>query len=107
MVLAGLVAACFGGLGFVLPRRALPNCMQLALDRLHYALYDARNRDLVHRQWMARSYAVSLPSFQPRVNLWRYWSHLATLCAVGVIAFTLASLLSSTGSTARAHHASA
>jgi uncharacterized membrane protein len=49
-----------------------------------------------HRQWMARSYAVTFTFVSSRVlNLWpRYWSHLGdTLSAVGVIAFTLASLL--------------
>jgi uncharacterized membrane protein len=61
------------------------------------ALITARNRQIVqHRQWMARSYAVTLTFITSRVlNLWpRYWSHLGdVLSAVGVIAFTLASLL--------------
>ena len=61
------------------------------------ALLTARNRQIVqHRQWMARSYAVTFTFVSSRVlNLWpRYWSHLGdTLSAVGVIAFTLASLL--------------
>ena len=61
------------------------------------ALIAARNRQIVqHRQWMVRSYAVTFPFVSSRVlNLWpRYWSHLGdTLSAVGVIAFTLASLL--------------
>ncbi|HUV70636.1 MAG TPA: DUF2306 domain-containing protein [Terracidiphilus sp.] len=61
------------------------------------ALITARNRHIVqHRQWMARSYAVTFTFVSSRVlNLWpRYWSHLGdTLSAVGVIAFTLASLL--------------
>ena len=61
------------------------------------AFMTARNRQIVqHRQWMARSYAVTLTFVSSRVlNLWpRYWSHLGdTLAAVGVIAFTLASLL--------------
>ena len=61
------------------------------------ALITARNRQIVqHRQWMARSYAVTFTFVSSRVlNLWpRYWSHLGdTLSAVGVIAFTLASLL--------------
>jgi uncharacterized membrane protein len=49
-----------------------------------------------HREWMARSYAVTFTFVSSRVlNLWpRYWSHLGdSLAAVGVIAFTLASLL--------------
>jgi hypothetical protein len=57
----------------------------------------ARNRQIVqHRQWMARSYAVTFTFVSSRVlNLWpRYWSHLGdVLSAVGVIAFTLASIL--------------
>jgi uncharacterized membrane protein len=61
------------------------------------AFITARNRRTVqHRQWMARSYAVTFTFVSSRVlNLWpRYWSHLGdTLAAVGVIAFTLASLL--------------
>ncbi len=61
------------------------------------AVITARNRQFIqHRQWMARSYAVTFTFVSSRVlNLWpRYWSHLGdSLSAVGVIAFTLASLL--------------
>jgi hypothetical protein len=61
------------------------------------ALITVRNRHIVqHRQWMARSYAVTFTFVSSRVlNLWPpYWSHLGdSLSAVGVIAFTLASLL--------------
>lgn len=61
------------------------------------AFLTARNRQFTqHRQWMARSYAVTFTFVSSRVlNLWpRYWSHLGdVLSAVGVIAFTLASLL--------------
>lgn len=61
------------------------------------ALITARNRQIIqHRQWMARSYAVTFTFVSTRVlNLWpRYWSHLGdSLSAIGVIAFTLASLL--------------
>jgi uncharacterized membrane protein len=61
------------------------------------AFITARNRQITqHRQWMARSYAVTFTFVSSRVlNLWpRYWSHLGdVLSAVGVIAFTLASLL--------------
>jgi uncharacterized membrane protein len=61
------------------------------------AFITARNRQIVqHRQWMARSYAVTFTFVSSRVlNLWPpYWSHLGdVLSAVGVIAFTLASLL--------------
>jgi uncharacterized membrane protein len=61
------------------------------------AVVTARNRHIAqHRQWMARSYAITFTFVSSRVlNLWpRYWSHLGdVLSAVGVIAFTLASLL--------------
>ena len=61
------------------------------------AFVTARNRQIaVHRQWMARSYAVTFTFVSSRVfNLVpAYWSHLGdVLSAVGVIAFTLASLL--------------
>jgi uncharacterized membrane protein len=61
------------------------------------AFATARNRQIPqHRQWMARSYAVTFTFVSSRMlNLWpRYWSHLGdTFAAVGVIAFTLASLL--------------
>ena len=61
------------------------------------AFITALNRQIaVHRQWMARSYAVTFTFVSSRVlNLWPpYWSHLGdALSAVGVIAFTLASLL--------------
>jgi uncharacterized membrane protein len=61
------------------------------------AFLTAHNRQIIqHRQWMARSYAVTFTFVSSRVlNLWpSYWSHLGdTLSAVGVIAFTLVSLL--------------
>jgi len=61
------------------------------------AFLTARNRQIVqHRQWMARSYAVTFTFVSGRVfNLVpAYWSHLGdVLSAIGVIAFTLASLL--------------
>ncbi|SNS81776.1 Predicted membrane protein [Granulicella rosea] len=61
------------------------------------AVIAARNRQIaVHRQWMARSYAVTFTFVSSRVlNLVpSYWSHLGdVLSAVGVIAFTLASIL--------------
>jgi hypothetical protein len=61
------------------------------------AFITARNRQLVqHRQWMIRSYAITFTFVSSRVlNLWpRYWSHLGdSFAAVGVIAFTLASLI--------------
>ncbi len=61
------------------------------------AFLTARNRQITsHRQWMARSYAVTFTFVSSRIlNLVpAYWSHLGdVLSAVGVIAFTLASLL--------------
>ena len=61
------------------------------------AFITARNRQIPqHRQWMARSYAVTFTFVSSRVlNLSpRYWSHLGdSLSAIGVIAFTLVSLL--------------
>ena len=61
------------------------------------AFIAARNRQIAqHRQWMVRSYAVTFTFVSSRVlNLWPlYWSHLGdTLAAVGLIVFTLASLL--------------
>ncbi len=61
------------------------------------AFITARNRQIAQqRQWMARSYAVTFTFVSSRVfNLVpAYWSHLGdVLSAVGVIAFTLASLL--------------
>jgi len=61
------------------------------------AFLTARNRQIIaHRQWMARSYAVTFTFVSSRVlNLVpAYWSHLGdVLAAVGVIAFTLASLV--------------
>src|SRR6202046_1428586 len=61
------------------------------------AFISARNRQIArHRQWMVRSYAVTFTFVSSRVlNLWPvYWSHLGdTFAALGLIAFTLASLL--------------
>jgi len=74
-------------------------CMQAAawIVCTAAAVVTARNGHIAqHRQWMARSYAVTFTFVSSRVlNLWpRYWSHLGdSLSAVGVIAFTLASLL--------------
>jgi uncharacterized membrane protein len=61
------------------------------------AFITARNRQIVqHRQWMARSYAVTFTFVSSRVlNLWPlYWTHLGdALAGLGVVAFTLVSLL--------------
>jgi hypothetical protein len=61
------------------------------------AFITARNRQIAqHRRWMVRSYAVTFTFVSSRVlNMWPlYWSHLGdTLAAVGLIVFTLASLV--------------
>jgi uncharacterized membrane protein len=61
------------------------------------AFFTARNRQIArHRLWMVRSYAVTFTFVSSRVlNIWPlYWSHLGdTFAALGLIAFTLASLL--------------
>src|SRR6201993_3858445 len=61
------------------------------------AFITARNRQITqHRQWMARSYAVTFTFVSSRVlNLWpRYWSHLRdSLAGLGVAAFALISIL--------------
>jgi uncharacterized membrane protein len=90
----------FTGIALAAGRPGFPGtCMQAAAWMVctTAAFITARNRQIaVHRQWMARSYAVTFTFVSSRVlNLWpRYWSHLGdVLSAVGVIAFTLASLL--------------
>lgn len=90
----------FTGIALAAGRPGLPGtAMQAAawIVCTTAAFLTARNRQIdQHRQWMVRSYAVTFTFVFSRVlNLWpRYWSHLGdTLSAVGVIAFTLASLL--------------
>jgi uncharacterized membrane protein len=90
----------FTGIALAAGRPGLPGtCMQAAAWMVCTvaAFVTARNRQIaVHRQWMARSYAVTFTFVSSRVlNLWpRYWSHLGDVfAAVGVIAFTLVSLL--------------
>ncbi|MGA2728411.1 MAG: DUF2306 domain-containing protein [Terracidiphilus sp.] len=90
----------FTGIALAAGRPGLPGTsMQAAAWMVctTVALVTARNRQIkVHRQWMARSYAVTFTFVSSRVlNLVpAYWSHLGdVLSAVGVIAFTLASLL--------------
>ena len=89
----------FTGIALAAGRPGLPGTtMQAAwIVCTTAAFITARNRQIVqHRQWMARSYAVTFTFVSSRVlNLWpRYWSHLGdSFAAVGVIAFTLASLL--------------
>lgn len=98
-VLSVFVGA-FTGIALALGRPGLPGTsMQAAAWMVctTAAFITARNRQIVqHRQWMARSYAVTFTFVSSRVlNLWpRYWSHLGdAFAAVGVIAFTLVSLL--------------
>lgn len=98
-VIAVFVGA-FTGIALASGRPGLPGTSMQAAAWIvctTAALITARNRHIVqHRQWMARSYAVTFTFVSSRVlNLWpRYWGHLGdSLAAVGVIAFTLASLL--------------
>ncbi|MGA8938307.1 MAG: DUF2306 domain-containing protein [Acidobacteriaceae bacterium] len=98
-VLAVFVGS-FTGIALAAGRPGLPGTsMQAAAWMVctTAAFVTARNRQIVaHRQWMARSYAVTFTFVSSRVlNLWpRYWAHLGdSFAAVGVIAFTLASLL--------------
>jgi len=90
----------FTGIALAAGRPGLPGTSMQAAAWLvctTAAIITARNRHIIqHRQWMARSYAVTFTFVSSRVlNLWpRYWSHLGdSLAGVGVIAFTLASLL--------------
>lgn len=90
----------FTGIALAVGRPGLPGTsMQAAAWMVctTAALITARNRQITqHRQWMARSYAVTFTFISSRVlNLWpRYWSHLGdALAGFGVAAFTLASLL--------------
>ena len=98
-VLAVFVGS-FTGIALAAGRPGLPGTsMQAAAWMVctTAAFITARNRQIaVHRQWMARSYAITFTFVSSRVlNLWpRYWSHLGDVfAAVGVIAFTLASVL--------------
>ena len=97
---ASVFIGSFTGIALAAGRPGLPGTsMQAAAWMVctTAAFITARNRQIVaHRQWMARSYAVTFTFISSRVlNLWpRYWSHLGDVfAAVGVIAFTLASLL--------------
>jgi uncharacterized membrane protein len=95
-----VLVGSFTGIALAAGRPGLPGTsMQAAAWMVctAVAVVTARNRQInVHRQWMARSYAVTFTFVSSRVlNLVpAYWSHLGdVLSAVGVIAFTLASLL--------------
>jgi uncharacterized membrane protein len=100
MYVISVFIGAFTGIALAAGRPGLPGTSMQAAAWVvctTAAFLTARNRQIVqHRQWMARSYAVTLTFVSSRVlNLWpRYWSHLGdSLSAVGVIAFTLASLL--------------
>ncbi len=93
-------AGSFTGIALASGRPGLPGTSMQAAAWIvctTAAVIAARNRQItVHRQWMARSYAVTFTFVSSRVfNLVpAYWSHLGdVLSAVGVIAFTLASIL--------------
>ena len=95
-----VLVGAFTGIALAAGRPGLPGTSMQAAAWIvctSAAVITARNHQIPqHRQWMARSYAVTFTFVSSRVlNLWpRYWSHLGdTLAAVGVIAFTLASLL--------------
>jgi uncharacterized membrane protein len=88
------------GIALAAGRPGMPGtCVQVAawVVCTTAAVITARNRQIVrHRQWMIRSYAVTFTFVSSRVlNLWPlYWSHLGdSLAAVGLIVFTLVSLL--------------
>lgn len=90
----------FTGIALAAGRPGLPGTSMQAATWMvctAAAFVTARNGQIaVHRQWMARSYAVTFTFVSSRVfNLVpAYWSHLGdVLSAVGVIAFTLASIV--------------
>jgi hypothetical protein len=100
LYLASVLVGAFTGIALAAGRPGLPGtAMQGAawIVCTAAAVIAARNRQIaVHRQWMARSYAVTFTFVSSRVlNLVpAYWSHLGdVLSAVGVIAFTLISIL--------------
>jgi len=100
MYFVSVILGAFTGIALATGRPGLPGTsMQGAawIVCTAAAVIAARNRQIaVHRQWMARSYAVTFTFVSSRVlNLVpAYWSHLGdVLSAVGVIAFTLASIL--------------
>jgi uncharacterized membrane protein len=95
-----VILGSFTGIALATGRPGLPGTSMQAAAWIvctTAAVIAARNRQIsVHRQWMARSYAVTFTFVSSRVlNLLpAYWSHLGdVLSAVGVIAFTLASIL--------------
>lgn len=100
MYVVSVFVGAFTGIALAAGRPGLPGTSMQATAWIvctTAAFLTARNRQIVqHRQWMARSYAVTFTFVSSRVlNLSpRYWSHLGdTLSGFGVAAFTLASLL--------------
>jgi len=100
MYFVSVIIGTFTGIALAWGRPGLPGTsMQGAawIVCTATAVIAARNRQIAaHRQWMARSYAVTFTFVSSRVlNLVpAYWSHLGdVLSAVGVITFTLASIL--------------
>src|SRR5271156_4263969 len=100
MYFISVIIGAFTGIALATGRPGLPGtAMQGAawIVCTTAAVIAARNRQIaVHRQWMARSYAVTFVFVSSRVlNLVpAYWSHLGdVLSAVGVIAFTLVSIV--------------
>ena len=100
LYLLAVFVGAFTGIALAWGRPGLPGTSMQAAAWIvctAAAFVTARNRQIPqHRQWMARSYAVTFTFVSSRVlNLWpRYWSHLGdTFAAFGVIGFTLASLL--------------
>jgi uncharacterized membrane protein len=100
MYFTSVFIGAFSGIALAYGRPGLPGtAMQGAawIVCTSAAVIAARNGQIaVHRQWMARSYAVTFTFVSTRVlNLVpAYWSHLGdVLSAVGVIAFTLASIV--------------
>ena len=100
MYFFSVILGAFTGIALAAGRPGLPGtAMQGAawIICTTAAVVAARNRQIaVHRQWMARSYAVTFTFVSSRVlNLVpAYWSHLGdVLSAVGVIVFTLVSIL--------------
>jgi uncharacterized membrane protein len=100
MYFVSVIIGAFTGIALAVGRPGLPGTSMQGATWIvctTAAVIAARNRQIaVHRQWMARSYAVTFTFVSSRVlNLVpSYWSHLGdVLSAVGVIAFTLASIL--------------
>ncbi len=95
-----VIVGAFTGIALATGRPGLPGTSMQGATWIvctTAAVIAARNQQIaVHRQWMARSYAVTFTFVSSRVlNLVpAYWSHLGdVLSAVGVIAFTLTSIL--------------